>query len=80
MSAIAKWWSRLTAVLSAVVLAVFVPVAAWAASGPGELAVEAARRRRGGFGFLGFFCCLIVVVVIVLLILRMTRSRRGPRR
>lgn len=80
MSVFAKWWSRLSTVFGAVVLAVFVPVAAWAASGPGELVVEAARRRRGGFGFLGFFCCLVVVVVIVLLALRVLRGRRGPRR
>lgn len=80
MSAFAKWWSRLSTVFGAVVLAVFVPVAAWAASGPGELVTEAARRRRGGFGFLGFLCCLVVVVVIVLLALRLLRGRRGPRR
>ncbi|WP_018583851.1 hypothetical protein [Salinispora arenicola] len=80
MSAFAKWWGRLGTILGTAVLAVFVPVAAWAASGPGELAVEAARRRRGGFGFLGLLCCLVVVVLVVLLVLRLTRSRRGPRR
>ncbi|WP_028567645.1 hypothetical protein [Salinispora tropica] len=80
MSAFGKWWGRLSAVLGTVVLAVFVPVAAWAATGPGELAIEAARRRRGGFGILGLFCCLVVVVLIVLLVLRLGRGRRGPRR
>ncbi|MEV6368237.1 hypothetical protein AB0L86_15270 [Micromonospora musae] len=83
MSSFGKWWSRLGAVLGAVVLSVFVPVAAWASTGTGELVVEAARRRsRGGigFGFLGALCCLAVVVVIVLLLLRLTGNRRGPRR
>ncbi|MEV4812330.1 hypothetical protein [Micromonospora avicenniae] len=82
MSSFGKWWGRLGAVLGAVVLSVFVPVAAWASTGTGELVVEAARRRsRGGFGFLGLLCCLVVVVVIVLLLLRLTRNRRGgPRR
>ncbi|MEV4198852.1 hypothetical protein [Micromonospora globbae] len=83
MSSFGKWWARLGAVLSAVVLSVFVPVAAWASTGTGELVVEAARRRSrgGGFGFLGLLCCLVVVVVIVVLLLRLTRNRRGgPRR
>ncbi|SCG34008.1 hypothetical protein [Micromonospora halophytica] len=85
MSSLNRWWGRLSAVLGAVVLSVFVPVAAWASTGTGELVVEAARRRsRGGFGFLGFLgllCCLAVVVVIVLLVLKMMRGRRnGPPR
>ncbi|RQX00078.1 hypothetical protein, partial [Micromonospora chalcea] len=66
MSAWNKWWGRLGAVLGTVVLSVFVPVAAWASSGTGEIVVEAARRRgRGGFGFLGLLCCLVVVGGIV---------------
>ncbi|MFD0784560.1 hypothetical protein ACFQZ8_11625 [Micromonospora azadirachtae] len=78
MSSFGKWWGRLGAVLGAVVLSVFVPVAAWASTGTGELVVEAARRRsRGGFGFVSLFCCLVVVAVIVLLLLRLTRNRRG---
>ncbi|MFC0031318.1 hypothetical protein ACFFMM_17515 [Micromonospora chaiyaphumensis] len=78
MSAWNRWWGRLSAVLGAVVLSVFVPVAAWASTGTGEVVVEAARRRsRGGFGFLGLLCCLVVVVVIVLLVLRLMRGRRG---
>ncbi|MEV4480601.1 hypothetical protein [Micromonospora coxensis] len=83
MSSLNRWWGRLGAVLGAVVLSVFVPVAAWASTGTGELVVEAARRRSrgGGFGFLGLLCCLAVVVVIVLLVLRMMRNRRnGPPR
>ncbi|MET7705351.1 hypothetical protein [Micromonospora sp. NPDC005189] len=78
MSSFGKWWGRLSAVFGAVVLAVFVPVAAWASTGTGELVVEAARRRsRGGFGVFGLLCCLVVVAVIVYLVLRLTRSRRG---
>ncbi|MER7890531.1 hypothetical protein ABTX15_11970 [Micromonospora sp. NPDC094482] len=78
MSSFGKWWGRLGAVLSTVVLAVFVPAAAWASSGTGELVVEAARRRsRGGFGFIGLLCCAVVVVVVVLLLLSMMRNRRG---
>ncbi len=79
MSAFGRWWGRLSAVLGAVVLSVFVPVAAWASSGPGEMAVEAVRRRRGGgFGFLGLLCCLVVVALVVFLIVRMmNRNRRG---
>ncbi|MET8043528.1 hypothetical protein ABZU25_22020 [Micromonospora sp. NPDC005215] len=83
MSSFGKWWGRLSAVLGAAVLAVFVPVAAWASTGTGEVVVEAARRRRGGggFGVLSLLCCLVVVAVIVFLVLRLTRNRRnGPPR
>ncbi|KKK04767.1 hypothetical protein [Micromonospora sp. HK10] len=80
MSAWNKWWGRLGAVLGAVVLSVFVPVAAWASTGTGEVVVEAARRRRGGGG-LGLLCCLVVLAVIVFLVYRLVRSRRsGPPR
>ena len=78
MSAWNKWWGRLGAVLGTVVLSVFVPVAARASSGTGEIVVEAARRRsRGGFGFLGLLCCLVVVGGIVLLVVLLTRGRRN---
>ena len=78
MSGWNKWWGRLGAVLGTVVLSVFVPVAAWASSGTGEIVVEAARRRsRGGFGFLGLPCCLVVVGGIVLLVVLLTRNRRN---
>ncbi|WKU08274.1 hypothetical protein [Micromonospora sp. HUAS LYJ1] len=73
------WWGRLSAVLGAVVLSVFVPAAAWASTGTGELVVEAARRRSrgGGFGVLGLLCCLVVVGGIVLLVVLLTRNRRN---
>lgn len=78
MSAWNKWWGRLGAVLGTVVLSVFVPVAAWASTGTGEIVVEAARRRsRGGFGLLGLLCCLVVVGGIVLLVVLLTRGRRN---
>lgn len=78
MSSFSKWWGRLSAVFGAVVLAVFVPVAAWASTGTGELVVEAARRRsRGGFGILPLLCCLVVVAIVVFLVLRLMRNRRG---
>lgn len=78
MSSFGKWWGRLGAVLGTVVLTVFVPVAAWASTGTGEMVVEAARRRsRGGFGFIGLLCCLVVVAIIVFLLLRLMRGRRG---
>ncbi|MEU8083569.1 hypothetical protein AB0B57_08140 [Micromonospora sp. NPDC049101] len=80
MSSFGKWWGRLSTVLGAAVLAVFVPVAAWASTGTGEVVVEAARRRSrggGGFGILSLLCCLVVVGVIVFLVLRLTRNRRN---
>ncbi|TDB78182.1 hypothetical protein [Micromonospora sp. KC721] len=81
MSSWNRWWGRLGAVLGTVVLAVFVPVAAWASTNTGELVVEVARRRGRGGGFLGLLCCLVVVVAIVLLVLRLMRNRRnGPPR
>ena len=79
-----KWWSRLAAVVTGSVLALVVPVHAWAASnGVADVAIEAARyrRRRGGFGLLGFLgglCCLFVVAAIVLIIV-LSRRRRGRR-
>ncbi|MEV0805879.1 hypothetical protein [Micromonospora sp. NPDC050200] len=77
MSSWNRWWGRLSAVLGAVVLSVFVPVAAWASTGQGELVVEAARRRSRGGGFAGLICCLAVVVGIVLLVLWLVRNRRN---
>ncbi|MEV4843027.1 hypothetical protein AB0K20_07385 [Micromonospora matsumotoense] len=73
------WWGRLSAVLGAVVLSVFVPVAAWASTGTGELVVEAARRRSrgGGVGVFGLLCCLVVVGGIVLLVVLLMRNRRN---
>jgi len=82
MSSFGKWWGRLSAVFGAVVLAVFVPVAAWASTGTGELAVEAVKRRgRSGFGVLPLLCCLVVIAIVVFLVLRLMRNRRnGPPR
>ncbi|MCZ7435576.1 hypothetical protein O7598_04150 [Micromonospora sp. WMMC241] len=82
MAGLNRWWGRLGAVIGTVVLSVFVPVAAWASTGTGEIVVEAARRRsRGGFGVLGLLCCLVVVGGIVLLVLMLMRNRRkGPPR
>jgi hypothetical protein len=82
MSAVVKWWSRLAAMLSGAALTLVVPVHAWAASnGTADLAIEAARyrRRRSGFGFVGFLggvCCLVVVGAIVLAIVLISRNRK----
>lgn len=82
MSALNRWLTRAGAVLGTAALAVFVPVAAWAASETGTLAVEAARRRRGlGGGIFGALCCLVVVGLIVVGVLLLMRNRRsGPPR
>ncbi|GAA3757805.1 hypothetical protein GCM10022225_48830 [Plantactinospora mayteni] len=73
-----NWWVRLTAVLGTAALTVFVPAVAWASSGPGEMVVEAARRRtRGAFGLWGLICCLIVVGVIVAVLVFVMRNRRS---
>ncbi|MEE6257098.1 hypothetical protein [Plantactinospora sonchi] len=75
-----KWWVRLTTVLGVAALTVFVPAMAWASTGPGELVLEAARRRsRGGFGIFGLVCCLVVVGVIVVVLLVVMRNRRSGR-
>ena len=82
MSAVVKWWSRLAAALTGAALTLVVPVHAWAASnGVADVAIEAAkyRRRRTGFGVIGFvggLCCLLVVAAIVLVVLLITRRRR----
>ncbi|GAA0802703.1 hypothetical protein Sya03_03880 [Spirilliplanes yamanashiensis] len=77
------WWARICAVATTTMLAVFVPVAAWAADN--ELVLEAARGRgrRGGGSFLfigGALCCLLVVGGIVLAVVLVSRNRRrkGP--
>ncbi|MBO4206710.1 hypothetical protein [Micromonospora echinofusca] len=81
MSSWGRWWTRLTAILGTAVLTLFVPVAAWASTGTGELVVEAARRKSkgGGFGFIGLLCCLVVVGGIVLAIVLIMRKRNGRR-
>lgn len=76
-----KWCARAAAVAGLVIVSVLVPVAAWASSGPGSVAVEAARRRYRGTGGLGALCCLVVVGAIVLVVFLVMRNRRsGPRR
>ncbi|MFC6014808.1 hypothetical protein ACFP2T_01155 [Plantactinospora solaniradicis] len=81
MEILRNWWVRLSAVLATAALTVFIPAAAWAATGPGEMVVEAARRRsRGGFGIFGLVCCLIVVGLIVLALLVIMRNRRSGKR
>ncbi|GAA2682319.1 MULTISPECIES: hypothetical protein [Actinoplanes] len=82
MADVVKWWSRLTAALTGAVLALVVPVHAWAASnGTADLMIEAAvkRRSRGRGGFFlfgGALCCLIVVGGVVLAIVLISRNRR----
>ncbi|MFY1675350.1 hypothetical protein ACN27G_36375 [Plantactinospora sp. WMMB334] len=76
-----NWWVRLSAVLGTAALTVFIPAMAWASTGPGEMVVEAARRRtRGSFGIWGLVCCLIVVGVIVAVLVLVMRNRRSGRR
>ena len=81
MTFLRSWWARLGVVLGTMALTVFVPVAAWASTGPGEVVVEAARRRRGGgLGILVALDCLVVVGVVVIAVLLVMRSRRSGRR
>ena len=83
MSTGAKWWARLTAMVSGVILAVTIPAVAWASSnGVMDVAYEVARRkpRRGGigvFGILGGLCCLVVVAIVVIALLAAQRRKRG---
>ncbi|MGW4466614.1 hypothetical protein [Micromonospora sp. NBC_01796] len=82
MASLGKWWARLSAVVLTASLAVFVPVAAWASSGTGELVLEAARRpRRSGIGagLFGLVCCGVVVVAIVVVLVLLLRRRSGRR-
>lgn len=82
MSAVVKWWSRATAVLTGAMLTLVIPVHAWAAStGVADIAIEAARsrRRRSGFSFLPIFggiCCLLVVVGLVIGFVMISRKRK----
>ena len=82
MSAVVKWFSRVSAAVTGAVLTLVVPVHAWAASnGVADLAIEATkyRRRRSGigvFGILGGLCCLAVVAAIVAAVLLISRNRK----
>ncbi|MBF9129975.1 hypothetical protein I0C86_13535 [Plantactinospora sp. S1510] len=81
MEILRNWWVRLGAVLTTAALTVFVPAAAWASTGPGEMVVEAARRRgRSSFGAWGLICCLVVVGLIVLALVVIMRNRRSGKR
>lgn len=75
-----RWCARLGALASALVLTVFVPVAAWAATDTGEIVVEAARRRGGrGIGVFSLFCCLVVIGLVIVAVLLITRGRSRRR-
>ena len=82
MSAAVKWFSRAAAAVTGIVLTLVVPVHAWAAStGADQIAIEAARSRRGRggigvFGVLGGLCCLLVVGAIVLAVVLISRNRK----
>lgn len=77
-----QWCARVGAVAAITIASVLVPVAAFASSGPGSIALEVARRRpRGVGGIFGALCCLVVLGIIVIVILLVIRNRRsGPRR
>jgi hypothetical protein len=83
MELVRKWLTRVGAVVTTATLAVFVPAVAWAStSGAYDVAVEAARRRRGGIGFFGvagLLCCIAVVAVIVLAVVLISRGRNRKR-
>jgi hypothetical protein len=80
-----KWIARAGALFTTVSLAVFVPAVAWASTnGVYDVAVEAARSRRGRgmgfFGIAGLLCCLVVVAVIVIGVVLISRGRNRKRR
>lgn len=79
MFSFAKWWARLGAVVAAATVALLVPGAAWASTGSGALALDAARRRPRVGGLLGGLCCLFVVGIVVIALLFVMRGRRGRR-
>lgn len=82
MSKAVKLWTRLSAAVTGAVLALVIPVHAWAAStGMDTVMIEAAksRRRRGGIGFLPIFgglCCLLVVGGLILAFVLVSRNRK----
>ncbi len=84
MSSAAKWWSRVTAAVTGVILTMTIPAYAWAASnGVAEVAGELARGKRRGLGAVGLFgglCCLLAVAGIVLgvVLLMKKRGKRPP--
>ena len=82
MSPAVKWWSRLSAAVTGIVLTIVVPAHAWAASmGVDGLWIMVVKfgRRRSGFGFfpiLGGLCCLLVVGGIILALVLISRNRK----
>ncbi|HET9518203.1 MAG TPA: hypothetical protein VFO77_10790 [Actinoplanes sp.] len=83
MSSPAKWWSRVTAAVTGVVLMLTIPAYAWAASnGVSDVAEEFARKKGGGIlkvgGVLTLLCCLVVVGGIVLAVV-LIMKKRGKR-
>jgi hypothetical protein len=82
MSSAVKWWTRASAAVTGAVLALVVPVHAWAAgNGVADIAIEAAKSRRrrtgiGAFGLLGGLCCLLVVAGVILAVVLIARSRK----
>ncbi|MEU1607018.1 hypothetical protein [Micromonospora matsumotoense] len=79
MSAWGKWRGRLGTVLGTVGFSVFIPVAAWASSGSGEIVVRAGQNvRPAKAGFASFDCCLMVLFgigLLVVLFIKLARSR-----
>jgi hypothetical protein len=83
MSSPAKWWSRVTAALTGLILTLTIPAYAWAASnGVSEVAGELARKKGGlakGLkvgGLLSLVCCLAVVGAIVLAVYMIIKKRQ----
>ncbi len=81
-----QWIGRLSAAVTGAILAVMLPVAAWAQATPGvKEAVEVggilakyrprSRSSGGGIGLIGggIICCLIVVAGIVVLVVFLVR-------
>jgi hypothetical protein len=81
MDLVSQWVRRAAVLSTAVVVAVLVPAAAWAAEHPALVAVgaEVERRRRGfSLGFLPFLCCIVPLIVIVVVVVLIMRRRRPP--
>jgi hypothetical protein len=82
MGSVKRWYARLAAMLGAAAAICLVPVAAWASTSPGAVAVGSelarSRPRAGRGGLLGGGCCLVVVLLIVVIVLLISRRRRQP--
>jgi hypothetical protein len=83
-----QWIGRATAALTGAILAVMLPVAAWAQATPGVKEVAEVggvlakyRPSRGGGGSIGLIgggiiCCLIVVVGIIVLVVFLVKRNK----